>query len=464
VDDEESIRVILEKMFTAEGYEVVTASSGEAALVKYSGLSPDVVMLDQNLPGKLRGMDILKKMQEQDRRVPVIMLTGHGDVRMAVEAVKAGAYDFITKPFDPAALLLAVKRARHARQLMTEVQDLRGKLAQRGNLQRQLMGKSEAIQSVLRKIEKVAATDFTVLIQGASGTGKEVAAHAIHQAGHRRDCPFIHVDCGIIPENLIESELFGHEKGAFTGAVEAQEGQFELADKGTIFLDEIGNLPFHVQGKLLRILQSRTFRRVGGKADRQVDVRILAATNEDLGKAIKDRRFREDLYYRLGEFVIAVPPLSDRREDIPKLAGHFAGEAQTELGKQVKGFTDEALGLLAGHTWQGNVRELRNVVRNAVLMAHEWISPADLVLRNQTVLAAANVSSPVVATDERPLREIVRQVVAQIERDALAQRLEANHGNKSRTARSLDVDYKTLLNKLKVYGIGANGHDPQEKI
>jgi two-component system nitrogen regulation response regulator GlnG len=417
-----------------------------------AGGPPAVVILDLSMPG-LDGLETLSRLKALAPPVPVIILTGHGDVPSAVEAMRLGAYDYLTKPIEAEPVLIAVRRALERRELGAEIDQLRSTLRERGPL-RWLMGRSPQIRQVIQQIRQVADSTLTIVIQGETGTGKELVARSIHQLSARRHRPFVALDCGAIPETLIESELFGHERGAFTGAVRRKEGHFQLAEGGTLFLDEVANLPGTTQAKLLRVIQEREVHLLGGTQVVPVDVRIIAASNVPLDREVQAGRFRQDLYYRLNEFIITVPPLRERRDDVVYLAELFRTEACTELRRPDRGITEEALQVLLRHPWPGNVRELRNVLRRAVLMSSGRIRPEHLTV-------AVNASATPAAAEEvspsagRSLRQAATTAAAAAERQAIEWALRATRGNKTEAARLLRTDFKTLHLKMKRYGIQA---------
>ena len=402
---------------------------------------------------ELDGMETLRRLRELAPRLPVIVLTGYGDIPSAVETMRLGASDYLTKPVRPEAIGLAVRRALEYQQLGADVEELRRQLREHGALV-WLIGLSPEIQQVIQQIEQVAESTFTILIQGETGTGKELVARAIHQLSTRREKPFIALDCGAIPDTLIESELFGYEKGAFTGADRRKEGHFELAEGGSLFLDEIVNLPMTTQSKLLRVLQERQVQVLGGRRAVPVDVRIIATSNVPLEREMRASRFRQDLYYRLTEFVITVPPLRERRDDILDLAKRFLAEASMELRRPVRGISAEAVQLLLRHSWPGNVRELRNVIRRAVLLSSDEIGPMHLL-----PLPVEGTAESSVEGNPLPARASMKQradrAAAEAERQMSRQALRAARGNKTEAARILRTDYKTLHLKMKRYGIHA---------
>src|SRR5205809_2833436 len=451
IDDDPRIRSSLVDTLELEAFEVVSAGDAETALQQVSADLPEVVILDLRLPG-LDGMEALRKLKEIAPQLPVVILTGFGDVPSAVEAMRLGAYDFLNKPVGPEKILIVVRRALEHQALGTELKALRSKLGQRDPL-RWLMGRGQDIQQVTQQIRHVADSNFTILIQGETGTGKELVARSIHQLSARREKPFVALDCGAIPETLIESELFGYEKGAFTGADRRREGHFQLAQGGTLFLDEIVNLPFPTQAKLLRTLEERQVQVLGAKGPLPVDVRIIAAANVPMDGEIRTGRFRQDLYYRLNEFVIVVPPLRERVEDIVYLAERFLAEASMELQRPVRGISDEAVQVLLGYHWPGNVRELRNVIRRAVLLSSDLIEPGHLLPLPANSPEARPVEVSAFLPPGLPRREMARMAAAEAERRAIRQALRTARGNKSEAARILGTDFKTLHLKMRRYGI-----------
>ena len=453
VDDDPRVRALLTDALHAEGLEVVTTASGLEALERVVSEGVAVVILDLRMPG-LDGMGTLRKFKELAPQLPVIMLTGYGDIPSAVEAMRLGAFDYLTKPVDPEKIAGDVWRALECRELGADVEALKRQLHDRGALL-WLIGPSPEIQQVIQQVGQVADSSLTVLIEGETGTGKELVARAIHQLSARREKPFVALDCGAIPDTLIESELFGYERGAFTGADRRKEGHFELAEGGSLFLDEVVNLPLATQSKLLRVLQERQVQVLGGKHAVPADVRIIAASNVPLEREMHAGRFREDLYYRLNEFVITVPPLRERRDDIVDLAKRFLADAGIELRRPVRGISEEAAQILLRHSWPGNVRELRNVIRRAVLLGSDEVRPEHL-----TTLRAKGATEPSVGAGGPPptnlsLKQVADSAAAEAERQAIRQALQAARGNKSEAARVLRTDYKTLHLKMKRYGIHA---------
>jgi two-component system nitrogen regulation response regulator GlnG len=453
IDDDAVERKLLSVLLSkAGGYGVATAEDGASGLSAAERVSPDLVLLDLKLPD-LSGMEVLKKLKSAHPPLPVLMLTGVTDVKKAVEAIQAGAYNYLTKPFENDHLLLTVRQALEKVDLMAEMAELRRSAGKSPALSR-LLGSSKAMGEAVAQVRKVASSDLTVLIQGETGTGKELAARALHEESSRRERPFVAVDCGALTETLLESELFGHEKGAFTGADRRKEGQVSLAQGGTLFLDEVGNLPLGLQTKLLRVLQERQVRPVGAERSFPVDVRFVAATNEGLEGAAKAGKFRQDLFYRLAEFTLYLPPLRERKGDILVIAQRFLMEASVELKKAVGSVDEDAAKLLSSHPWPGNVRELRNVIRQAVLLTPDSVVHAaqvrELLGKGKGSLGNQGpVEVPV--TPGMSLKEIAEEAVEHSEKQAIRNVLKATGGNKAKAAKVLKTDYKTLHVKIKKY-------------
>ncbi|MBI2216893.1 MAG: sigma-54-dependent Fis family transcriptional regulator [Candidatus Rokubacteria bacterium] len=450
VDDDAGVRSVVAELLLQEKIDVAEAADGRTGLDRALAERPSLVILDIGMPG-LDGMTVLRRLKSQAPEMPVMMLTAYGDLGTAVEAMRLGAWDYLAKPFDNEDLLLHVQRALDWQRLSAEVQSLKEELAGGGAL-RALLGASREMHDVVARIRQVAGSRLTVLIEGETGTGKELVARAIHAESPRRAGPFIAVDCGAIAETLVESELFGHEKGAFTGADRRKDGHFQIADGGTLFLDEVVNLPPATQAKLLRVLQEREVWPVGAKAPTPVDVRIVAACNVALEPQVQAGRFRQDLFYRLNEFAIQLPPLRARRTDILPLARHFLAEAAMELKRPVHRVSPAAEDRLLGHAWPGNVRELRNVVRRAVLLAVNVVEPEHLELGGAAARAATGHDTGGPAAVET-LKDAREHAIAEAERRAIRRALDAAHGNKAEAARLLQVDYKTLHTKVKQYAI-----------
>ncbi len=448
VDDEKEMRELFADILRQRGHDTFVAPDGKSALEQVKKLGPALVVLDFKLPD-MDGIEVLSKIKGLDAATEVLIITGYGDIDLAVRAMRSGACDFVSKPIEGESFSLRIQKALEARKLKRQVAYLKGELGKEMNLER-LMGNSGEIEQVFDQIKVVAPTDATVIIQGESGTGKELAARAIHHFSKRKKKPFVVVDCGTLPETLIESELFGYEKGAFTGALERKPGQFELADRGTLFLDEITNLSVSAQRKLLRVLQEREIQHLGGKKTISVNVRIIAATNINLWEAVKDGTFREDLYYRLNEFPIRVPPLRERKADIMLLARRFIEEANFEFNKKVEGASSGALKQLMSYSWPGNVRELKNAVKRAVLLTDRLILPRHISLSlGADSLAQSPEAEGDFGKDGFSLKDIAKKAAQDAERRMITKALRVTGGNKSKAARMLKIDRSALYYKIK---------------
>lgn len=373
IDDERSIRNSMKDILQYEGYEVVLAENGMEGLVSVKSEKPDVVFCDIKMP-KMEGIEVLERIKEFSADTPVIMISGHGTIDTAIEAIRKGAYDFIEKPLDLNRILITIKNATDKHLLIHETKTLKNKVSKKYDM----IGNSEALNHIRAMIDKVAVSDARILITGPNGSGKELVAHQLHELSHRKNNAFVEVNCAAIPSELIESELFGHEKGSFTSAIKQKKGKFELANGGTLFLDEIGDMSLNAQAKVLRALQEQKITRVGGDVDINVDVRVIAATNKNLKEEIKKGNFREDLYHRLSVIIIDVPPLSQRLEDIDDLANHFLTEVCTEMGIAPKTLYPDAIAALKECEWTGNIRELRNVVERLVILCGNTITREDV--------------------------------------------------------------------------------------
>jgi DNA-binding NtrC family response regulator len=451
-DDELNLRRVLGGMLKREGHEVLSASDGEEALALVRKGGIHTVITDLRMP-KLDGMQLLQVVVQDYPDIPVIILTAHGSIDSAVAAVKLGAFDYIEKPFEQDQLKRVVDTALRTYDLRAREVRLPG--APKGHGRYGIVGHSPAMQAVFNVIEKVAHTPSTVLITGESGTGKELIAKALHEQSPRKDGPLIKVNCAAIPDTLIESELFGYEKGAFTGAVSSKPGRFELADKGTLFLDEIGEIPSEMQVKLLRALQEGELERVGGIKTTKVDVRLVAATNRDLVQEIQQGRFREDLYYRLNVVPIHVPPLRDREGDIPDLVRHILERFRSRLGKEVTELTPDAMACLAAYAWPGNVRELENLLERTVLFASgPVLRLVDLPEHLRGILAPTpEAAAPGASGDDASLKEIVRAETERVERNLILAALEETGYNVTHAAKRLKISRKSLQNKMKELGL-----------
>ncbi len=455
VDDEKDIRDLLFRLLEKEGYMPVVAHSGETALEMIRLGMPDLVISDLRMPG-MDGMELLRQTKKLDPNLPVLMITGWGGIDGAVSAVKEGAYDYMAKPLNIPELTKKVKEALKDKQPGFGKRDVRDSIQNEAiALLHEMMGPSEAVVRIVSELALVAPSNFSVIIQGETGTGKELLARAIHEASPRCKAQLVPVDCGAIPETLFESELFGYEKGAFTGAIASKPGKFEMAQRGTLFLDEIGNMPVSSQIKLLRAIQEKSFFHVGGTKPVTVDVRLIVATNEDLNAAVRNGSFSRDLFYRLSEFTIIIPPLRNRKEDMFHIANRLLTATNVELSKQVKGFSQEAMRVLAEYSWPGNVRQLRSAVRRAVLQADSYIDPAHLSLEEhgETEADEGSHNPEFKWTEGLSLKEMVRRSTAELEKRVLVEALRKTGGNKAKAARLLQMDYTTIHAKIKQYGI-----------
>jgi two-component system, NtrC family, response regulator AtoC len=461
VDDEPNLRRVLSAQLERDGYDVHTAEDGEEALRMLQDNHIDLVITDLRMP-KVDGMELLRRALEIDDELPIVMITAHGTVDNAVEALKTGAFDYITKPFDQAEVRTIVRKALKTRDLSaTEATRPAGPPSP--EIRYGIIGQSSGILDVYAVLDRVADTPTTVLISGESGTGKELVARALHENSSRRDKPFIKVNCAAIPRDLMESELFGYERGAFTGAVGAKPGRFELASGGTLFLDEIGSIPVEMQVKLLRAIQESEFERVGGIKTIRVDVRLVAATNSDLKKEIAAGTFREDLFYRLNVVPIRLPPLRERAQDIALLSAHFIQKFNDRLKKNVGGMSEAAEQLLLGYPWPGNIRELENVIERAVLFSDsDMLKPADLPpeLRESSgplraVSPAASATTQSGAADG--LKEQVKAATTRLERELIQKALDQTGGNVTHAARLLKISRKGLQLKMKELGLREQG-------
>jgi DNA-binding NtrC family response regulator len=442
VDDESAIREVLEMILQSWGYDVRLASDGAEAKQLVESYDPEIVISDVVMP-QLSGLDLLRCLKDGNPSRPVILVTAHASVDLAVESMKQGAQDFITKPMDYPKLHAILKAAESDIQMRQTSRKLTSQL-ERGSGFGEFVGTSKAMTEVYDLIVSLSSSDASALITGESGTGKELAARMIHRQSKRADGPFIAVNSAAIPETLIESEVFGHEKGAFTGAIMTRPGCFELANGGTLFLDEIGEMPVQLQPKLLRVLEDGKVRRLGAKQEFEFDVRVIAATNQEPRQAIQDGRLREDLYYRLTVFTVHLPPLRDRKEDIPLLAQHFISDLNKKHGTNVEALREDALEMLMNYEWPGNVREFRNVLERALIVCKgEWIEISHLppYLRNPGAESSSKIFLPLGIT------------AAEVERELILKTLEKTGHNKAEAARQLGLDVKTIRNKLRVYKI-----------
>ncbi|MGH7134471.1 MAG: sigma-54-dependent transcriptional regulator, partial [Pirellulales bacterium] len=459
VDDEANVLIAFEKMLSVAGHAVLVSRSGERALELVGQEHPDAVVLDVRMPG-MNGLDALSALKREQPRLPIIVMTGQGTMETAIEATKRGAFDYLLKPFDPAAMLELIERAVHGARVM-ERQVALGPQAAAPGID-VMIGRSPAVQEVFKMIGRVAPTDATVLIRGESGTGKELVARAVYQHSRRAGEPLYVVNCVAIPETLLEAELFGHERGAFTGAHARRIGKLEQADRGTVFLDEIGDIPSGIQAKLLRVLQERTIQRVGGNETIGVDVRIMAATNRNLERAMAEGQFREDLYHRLNVVTIRLPPLRERPGDIPLLVDFFLGHFAQELDMPRPAIAPEATGLLEQYGWPGNVRDLQNCIERLLIVTRGRALQADDV---RQALAGGDQASPLADTMEEGMRKLVdrffatlggpqpyEQFLQAIDKHLIAEALARSHGNLAKAARLLGLPRATMHDKVQKHG------------
>lgn len=436
VDDEEGIRESLSGIFEDEGYTVLTAGTAEEAFDMLKEQTPDLMFLDVWLPG-IDGIQALTKIRERNPELPIVMISGHGNIELAVNATRIGAYDFLEKPLSLERVLLVASRALERRTLELENKALKQDLTEKWRL----IGNSPKMKQLSEQIDMAAKSNGRVLILGESGAGKELVAHTLHGSSTRASKPFIEMNCAAIPQELIESELFGHEKGSFTGAFERKKGKFELADEGTLFLDEVGDMSLSTQAKVLRVIETQEFQRVGGSKNIKVDVRIISATNKDLAEEVKKSTFREDLFYRLNVIPIPLPPLRERKEDIPELVDYFLGYFAAEYGQKPKKITPEGLKMLEVYDWPGNIRELRNVIERLVIMI-----PSNTVTPKNIILGEAARSDYFTFNTLKEARE-------SFEKDFIIKKLEENNWNISKTAEILDIERSNLHRKIKAYDI-----------
>jgi two-component system response regulator AtoC len=444
VDDDDGLRESLEMVLASEGYELVTAADGAQALERLEETAVDVILCDLRMPG-IDGFELIPQMARRLPGVPIILMSAHGTSDLAIEAMQRGAYDYLAKPFQPSEVLLTLRKA-HERERLRRANELLQREVNRAVGERPIVAASEPMIELLELLERTAAFKSTALLTGESGTGKEVLARAIHAQSPRRSEPFVAVNCGAIPEHLLESELFGHAKGAFTGADRARRGLFAEASRGSIFLDEIGELPLALQVKLLRVLQEEEIRPVGETKPTNIDVRVIAATARDLESEIAAGRFREDLFYRLNVVRLHVPTLRERQQDIPLLVDHFLARFRETLGKPVRSIADDALDRLMYYGWPGNVRELENVIERAVILCdQERITLQDLP---SNVVSGAEGAEPDNGTDFS-LKRARRAFEAQMIKRALR----STHGNRTHAARLLEISHRALLYKIKDYGV-----------
>ncbi|MFN8176305.1 MAG: sigma-54 dependent transcriptional regulator [bacterium] len=445
-DDDPQLLEAIGTLLASHGYDVVSARDGEEALESFGRGPYDLLLTDVIMP-RMDGLALIKEVKARDAEMPVIILTAHGSIEMAVTAMKLGATDYLTKPFAAQELMLRIERAMRERKLSSEIRSLRKRMAGRMRKSDIIIGVSPGMREVVQKVGMVTKSDVSVIVYGESGTGKEIVARTIHKYSNRADKPFVTVNCAALPEALLENELFGHVKGAYTGAHTNQKGLFEEAEGGTLFLDEIGEIPPSIQVKLLQVLQSYEFKRVGGTKTIKVDVRTLFATNKDLAKSLKDGTFREDLFYRINVVPIVIPPLRERKDDIPLLVNHFLELFTEELGKKVEGYTADAMKRLMTYDWPGNVRQLQNKIKQSIVTTtHRLVTPEDIWLDV--------VETPVRDVDvSRPYADLKREMVDDFERVYLGKLLAGCAGNLSEAARRSGMHRKNLYVLMKKHGL-----------
>lgn len=457
VEDNEYVLESIKLLLSKEGYDVATASDGLAAIELFKNGQYDLVIADIKMP-QMDGMELLQRLKSESPDISVIIMTAFGSIKNAVEAMKMGASDYITKPISSEEIKLVIQKVFEKQDLVTEVKTLREELEGRYKLDN-IIGKNQKMQEIYDLILNVSLTDATVLIMGETGTGKELVAKSMHFNSGRKNKPFVPINCSALPETLLESELFGHEQGAFTGAVKQRLGKFELANGGTIFFDEIGDLPPSIQTKLLRVLQEKEFERVGGNQTIKVDVRILAATNKDLSIAIKQGTFREDLYYRINVIPIILPPLRERREDIPLLAAHFLEKCCATLKKDITAISQETMNAMISYSWPGNVRELENCIERAVIMTKDNIitdvnlSKEETSLPVQTGTIAPSDGSTVYFDDNRITTLLYEDFISYCEKQYITKTLEKHKGRVGLSAKNAMMDTKTFYRKMKKHAI-----------
>jgi two-component system response regulator AtoC len=446
IDDDPEIIWILTEALQEEGYHILSADGGKPGLKIAKAEKPELVLLDIKM-SDMNGLEVLEKIKEHSKSTAVIMLSAHGETKMVVQAMQYGATDFVTKPFDKDELLITINKVLERRELETQFESLKKKLKSKSEYE-DFIGDSHLIVNVKKMIEQVADTELTVLVRGESGTGKELVTRAIHSMSNRRDKPFVKVNCATLPENLLESELFGYERGAFTGAQRPKPGRFEFAHEGTIFLDEIAEMPTSLQAKLLQVLEEKEFTRLGGKNPVRVDVRIIAATNRDLEEGIKNASFREDLFYRLNEVAIFLPPLREHKEDIPLIVEYFMEKYTNLYSKEYKSLSANTMALFMKYEWPGNVRELENLIKKIIVLGNEEIVSS--VIPHDVIAGKVVYKS----NDKFvPLKEISKQAVQKAEKSYIKRALNKTNWNRIQAANLLQVSYRSLLSKIKEYDI-----------
>lgn len=442
IDDEQLVRWSIEKLLSKDGYDVISTGTGSEGLLKMKESTPDIVLLDMKLPD-IDGIEVLRTIKKENNELPVIIITAYGSIDSAIDAIKAGAFDYIVKPFDAEKLKLTVDRALELFKLKTELEIFKDRAHNQYGFNK-IIAESAAIKQAIEIAKKLAESDTTVLIQGESGTGKELFARAIHCASARQDRAFIDLNCSAIPVNLIESELFGYERGAFTDAKTSKKGMFELADKGTLFLDEIGDMDLSTQAKLLRVIETKSFKRLGGTKDITVDVRIISATNKDLKKLVENGLFRDDLYYRINVVPIVIPPLRKRKEDIPLLVNHFIGVISKDLKKEVTGIEKEAMNFLVRYDWPGNVRELKNVIERMLLLTNKNVITKEFI-------PIELIESPI--NKDTELEQFNSLELEKVEKELIIKALSLADGNQTKAAQALSISRDALRYRMKKYNI-----------
>ncbi|KMP11706.1 hypothetical protein UR09_01975 [Candidatus Nitromaritima sp. SCGC AAA799-A02] len=450
VEDEEGMRFFLSEALAKEGYRYKTASEGQQAIKRLKKEPFDLVILDYNLP-HMDGLETFRKMKQVDPDISVIMITAYGSKDLAYQAMNEGVFDFFNKPLDVGEMRVVIHRALERVQLKKEVRNLRSNLQEKFGVDR-ILGSSSGIRQVIERVRRVAESDVSVLILGESGTGKEIVAQAVHAHSSRRNGPFIKVNCAAVPQDLLEAEFFGYEKGAFTGAVKNRRGKFEQADGGTLFLDEIGDMALSTQIKILRAIQENEFERVGGEESIKTDIRLVTATNKDLERAVSEGEFREDLYYRLNVVSLPLPPLRERREDIPMLAEHFLKLYNKKFEKNIESISAEAMDLLLNYSWPGNIRELENVIQRGIVLACKNILERQDLMDVYPPLAEPGTADMLGSSGR--LQDKVEAVVCAAEKRLILEALREENWKRQETADRLGISRKSLHNKMKKYGIG----------
>lgn len=458
VDDEKDMRFYIENLITSFGYNAASVGSGYEAIEKVKTINPALILLDLMMP-EMDGIEVLRRLKEINGDIPVIMLSAHGSTDNVVKAMKIGASDFINKPFEPEVIEITLSQVLERKNLLLEVKRLKEEINKQTRYDL-VFSNNKKMTDIKSIIEQVAETNITVLVRGESGTGKELVARAIHATSLRRDKPFVKVLCTALPDNLLESELFGYEKGAFTGAMRRKPGKFELANTGSIFLDEIGDMHPSLQSKLLQVLQDGEFARVGGESDVKVDVRVIAATNKDLDRAVKEGTFREDLFFRLNVISIIVPPLRERKEDIPFLIEHFLNKYNLQYNKGLKKLSEETMARFMEYNWPGNVRELENMIKRVVILGNEKTvltrfksldAHTDFGYQNEVQIIKTDKAKKAAPDNGFSLKSVNKRAIAEVEKETIKDILNKTRWNRKEAAQLLKISYKSLLNKIKDY-------------